>query len=138
MNTMPAGGHAILPGAEAICRGKSGATPTLPETLNRPALADLRVDEKADRQQEEETEGAEDEEDEDGGFPLEGKYESQIECLTCGFKPQPTASTFCTLTLNVPQASSTSLSTCFDGMFKTEYIDDFKCEKCGSCMPYRS
>lgn len=70
-----------------------------------------------------------DEEDEDG-FPLEGRFESQIECLTCGFKPRPTASTFCTLNLNVPQASATTLNTCFDGMFKTEYIDDFKCEKC--------
>lgn len=68
-------------------------------------------------------------EDEEG-FPLEGKFESQIECLTCGFKPKPSNSTFCSLTLNVPQVSSTTLNTCFDGMFKTEYIDDFKCEKC--------
>ncbi|KAK0737723.1 hypothetical protein B0T21DRAFT_287183 [Apiosordaria backusii] len=73
--------------------------------------------------------GEEDEEEE--GFPMEGKSESQIECLTCGFKPRPTATTFCTLTLNVPQVSSaTTLGACFDGMFKTEYIDDFKCEKC--------
>jgi len=63
-------------------------------------------------------------------FPLEGKFESQIECLTCGFKPRPTESTFCTLTLNVPQTSVTTINACFDGMFKTEYIDDFKCEKC--------
>ncbi|KAK0633330.1 hypothetical protein B0T14DRAFT_491518 [Immersiella caudata] len=68
--------------------------------------------------------------EDDEGFPLEGRFESQIECLTCGFKPQPTESTFCTLTLNVPQASSTTLNACFDGMFKTEFIDDFKCEKC--------
>ncbi|KAK4449367.1 hypothetical protein QBC34DRAFT_404729 [Podospora aff. communis PSN243] len=68
--------------------------------------------------------------EEDEGFPLEGRFESQIECLTCGFKPKPTESTFCTLTLNVPQASSTTLNACFDGMFKTEFIDDFKCEKC--------
>ncbi|KAK1757557.1 ubiquitin c-terminal hydrolase [Echria macrotheca] len=68
--------------------------------------------------------------DDDQGFPLEGKFESQIECLTCGFKPRPTESTFCSLTLNVPQTSSTTLGACFDGMFKTEYIDDFKCEKC--------
>jgi ubiquitin carboxyl-terminal hydrolase 16 len=68
--------------------------------------------------------------DDEEGFPLEGKFESQIECLTCGFKPKPSNSTFCTLTLNVPQVSSTTLNTCFDGMFKTEYIDDFKCEKC--------
>lgn len=67
--------------------------------------------------------------DEDG-FPLEGKSESQIECLTCGFKPKPSGSTFCTLTLNVPQVSSTTLNACFDLMFKTEHIDDFKCERC--------
>jgi ubiquitin carboxyl-terminal hydrolase 16 len=67
---------------------------------------------------------------EEEGFPFEGRYESQIECLTCRFKPRPTVSTFCTLTLNVPQVSSTTLNACFDGMFKTEYIEDFKCEKC--------
>lgn len=64
------------------------------------------------------------------GFPLEGGSESQIECLTCGFKPKPSTTTFCSLTLSVPQVSSTSLSSCFDQMFKTEYIEDFKCEKC--------
>ncbi|RYO95743.1 hypothetical protein DL764_007612 [Monosporascus ibericus] len=68
--------------------------------------------------------------DAEEGFPLEGKYESQIECQKCGFKPQPTESTFCTLTLNVPQSSSTTLNTCLDGFFKTEYVDDFKCEMC--------
>ncbi|KAK3899083.1 hypothetical protein C8A05DRAFT_18433 [Staphylotrichum tortipilum] len=71
----------------------------------------------------------EQEKDEEG-FPLEGMFESQIECLTCGFKPRPSRSTFCTLTLNVPQVSSTTLGACFDGLFKTEYIEDFKCEKC--------
>ena len=74
--------------------------------------------------------GAQEEDEEEEGFPMEGEFESQIECLTCGFKPKPTKSTFCTLTLNVPQTSSTTLNACFDGMFKTEYIDDFKCEKC--------
>ncbi|KAF2730816.1 cysteine proteinase [Polyplosphaeria fusca] len=64
------------------------------------------------------------------GFPFEGKIESQIECLTCGFKPKPSASTFVTLTLNVPQMSSTSLNSCFDGMLKIEHIDDFKCDSC--------
>ena len=68
--------------------------------------------------------------EEEKGFPMEGKIESQIECLTCHFKPRPSEQTFCTLTLNVPQASSTSLSECFDMMLKTEYIDEFKCEKC--------
>lgn len=69
-------------------------------------------------------------EPEEESFPLEGGYESQIECLTCGFTPKPNISTFCTLTLNVPELPSTTLSTCFDGIFKTEFIDDFKCEKC--------
>ncbi|PQE17093.1 hypothetical protein CJF30_00003803 [Rutstroemia sp. NJR-2017a BBW] len=64
------------------------------------------------------------------GFPFEGGSESQIECLTCGFKPKATQSTFCSLTLTVPQVASTTLNACFDGMFKTEYIEDFKCEKC--------
>jgi ubiquitin carboxyl-terminal hydrolase 16 len=78
--------------------------------------------------------GVEDAADQSGlgeeGFPLEGKIESQIECLTCGFKPKPAVSTFVSLTLNVPQQSSTSLNACFDGIFKVEHIDDFKCEYC--------
>ncbi|TVY46204.1 Ubiquitin carboxyl-terminal hydrolase [Lachnellula occidentalis] len=68
--------------------------------------------------------------EEEDGFPLEGISSSQIECLTCGFAPKPTASTFCSLTLNVPQLGSTTLNACFDGMFKTEHIEGFKCEKC--------
>jgi ubiquitin carboxyl-terminal hydrolase 16 len=64
------------------------------------------------------------------GFPFEGKIESQIECLTCKFKPKPSVSTFVTLTLNVPQTSSTSLDKCLDGVFTTENIEDFKCEYC--------
>jgi ubiquitin carboxyl-terminal hydrolase 16 len=64
------------------------------------------------------------------GFPLEGKYESHLQCQTCGYTTKPREETFCTLTLAVPQVSSTSLNSCFDGIFKTEYIDDFKCEMC--------
>lgn len=71
-----------------------------------------------------------DSDDDEEGFPFEGKSASQIECLTCGFQPKPSESTFCSLTLSVPQVTSTTLNACFDGMFKTEYIDDFKCEKC--------
>ncbi|OAL49479.1 cysteine proteinase [Pyrenochaeta sp. DS3sAY3a] len=67
---------------------------------------------------------------EEEGFPFEGKIESQIECQTCHFKPKPSVSTFVTLTLNVPQVSSTSLNACFDGMLKVEHIDDFRCEWC--------
>ncbi|CAI6339971.1 unnamed protein product [Periconia digitata] len=64
------------------------------------------------------------------GFPFEGKIESQIECLTCGFKPKPTVSTFVTLTLNVPQTSSVTLNKCLDGIFRIEHIDDFRCDCC--------
>ena len=68
---------------------------------------------------------------EEDGFPLEGMLESQIECQTCNFKPKPSVSTFVTLTLNVPQnTSATSLNSCFDGLLKTEFIDDYKCDKC--------
>jgi ubiquitin carboxyl-terminal hydrolase 16 len=67
---------------------------------------------------------------EEEGFPFEGKMESHIECLHCQFKPKPSESTFVTLTLNVPQKSSTTLNHCFDGMLKVETIDDFKCDRC--------
>ncbi|KAK5990519.1 Ubiquitin carboxyl-terminal hydrolase 16 [Cladobotryum mycophilum] len=69
-------------------------------------------------------------EENEEGFPLEGKYESHIRCQTCGYTTKPREETFCTLTLAVPQVTSTSLNACFDGIFKTEYIDDFKCEMC--------
>lgn len=76
------------------------------------------------------TPGIPDDEDEEG-FPMEGKTESQVECATCGFKPKPLESRFCTLTLSVPtNASSTTLNSCFDGLFKTEYIDDYMCDRC--------
>ena len=67
---------------------------------------------------------------EDDHFPLEGRLESQIECQTCQFKPRASVSTFVTLTLNVPLQNSTTLSNCFDGLLKTEHIDDYKCDKC--------
>ncbi|TRX89326.1 hypothetical protein FHL15_009763 [Xylaria flabelliformis] len=67
---------------------------------------------------------------EEEGFPMEGAYESQIECQVCGFKTKPIHSTFCTLTLSVPQSKSSSLNACLDGFFKTEYVDDYRCERC--------
>ncbi|KAF4124105.1 ubiquitin carboxyl-terminal hydrolase 16 [Geosmithia morbida] len=67
---------------------------------------------------------------EEDAFPMEGKYESQLQCTTCRYLPKPREETFCTLTLAVPQVPSTSLASCFDAVFKTEYIDDFKCDKC--------
>jgi ubiquitin carboxyl-terminal hydrolase 16 len=68
--------------------------------------------------------------EEEDGFPLEGKIESSIECQTCGFVPKPHVSSFVTITLNVPQRSSTTLNQCFDGMLKEEVIEDYKCDKC--------
>ncbi|MCJ1389122.1 hypothetical protein MMC18_001976 [Xylographa bjoerkii] len=68
-------------------------------------------------------------EDEDG-FPLEGRTETQIECQHCHFIPKANPVTFVMLTLPVPQKSSTTLNECFDAHFKTEYIDDYKCDKC--------
>lgn len=71
-----------------------------------------------------------DDEDEEG-FPMEGKTESQVECTSCGFKPKPLETRFCTLTLSVPtNMTSTTLSACFDGLFKTEHIDDYMCDRC--------
>ncbi|ROT36745.1 cysteine proteinase [Sodiomyces alkalinus F11] len=69
-------------------------------------------------------------EEEEEGFPMEGQHESQLRCQSCGYRSKPKTETFVTLTLNVPHVTSTSLSACFDEIFKTEYIDDFKCEKC--------
>ncbi len=66
----------------------------------------------------------------DDGFPFEGNLESQIRCLTCGFKNKPSTSTFVSLTLNVPQKNLTTLDNCFDVLLKTEDIEDFKCDKC--------
>lgn len=68
--------------------------------------------------------------EEEEGFPLEGKIESRIECQTCSFVPKPHVSTFVTITLSVPQRNSTTLNQCFDGMFKEEVIDDYKCDRC--------
>lgn len=63
-------------------------------------------------------------------FPFEGRIESQIQCQHCGFRTKPSATTFVSLTLNVPQKSSTSLDSCFDILLKSEEIDDYKCDKC--------
>ncbi|OXV09311.1 hypothetical protein Egran_02924 [Elaphomyces granulatus] len=64
------------------------------------------------------------------GFPFEGQLESQIECQFCRYQYRPNKTSFVNLTLQVPQESSTTLSSCFDGLLKTEYIDDFRCDNC--------
>ncbi|KAL1853466.1 ubiquitin-specific protease [Paecilomyces lecythidis] len=68
--------------------------------------------------------------DNEYGFPFEGQLESQIECQFCHYQYKPNKTSFVNLTLQVPQASSTTLNACFDGLLKTEYIDDFRCDKC--------
>lgn len=64
------------------------------------------------------------------GFPFEGKLESQIQCMYCGFKTKPSVSTFVSLTLNVPQGNSTTLDRCFDILLKNEEIEDYRCDRC--------
>lgn len=68
--------------------------------------------------------------DTESGFPFEGKLESQIECQFCHYQYTPKETAFVNLTLQVPQKSSTTLNACFDGLLKTEYIEDFKCDRC--------
>ncbi|KAL8724343.1 MAG: hypothetical protein Q9166_008008 [cf. Caloplaca sp. 2 TL-2023] len=64
------------------------------------------------------------------GFPLEGQTEARVECQHCHFIPKPTPTSFVMLNLMVPQKSTTTLNECFDAHFKTEYIDDYKCDRC--------
>ncbi|KAJ5736344.1 Peptidase C19 ubiquitin carboxyl-terminal hydrolase 2 [Penicillium malachiteum] len=68
--------------------------------------------------------------DNESGFPFEGKLESQIECQFCHYQYKPNQTAFVNLTLQVPQKSSTTLNSCFDGLLKTEYIEDFRCDRC--------
>ncbi|KAL9101359.1 MAG: hypothetical protein Q9163_003382 [Psora crenata] len=78
------------------------------------------------------TDIAEDQEsmEEEDGFPLEGQTEARTECQYCHFTPKAKPTTFVMLNLMVPQKPSSSLNDCFDAHFKTEYIDDYKCDKC--------
>lgn len=64
------------------------------------------------------------------GFPLQGQTEARVECQHCHFVPKPTATSFVMLNLMVPQKGATTLNECFDAHFKTEYIEDYKCDKC--------
>ena len=68
-------------------------------------------------------------EDEQFGFPFEGRLESIVECSHCHFKPRPHSSSFVTLTLHLPQSNST-LNGCFDGMLKVEQIEGYTCDRC--------
>ena len=68
--------------------------------------------------------------EEEDGFPLEGQTEARTECQYCHFVPKASPTSFVMLNLMVPQKSSTTLNECFDAHFKTEFIDDYKCDKC--------
>ena len=68
--------------------------------------------------------------EEEDGFPLEGRTEARTECQYCHFVPKPSPTSFVMLNLTVPQKSSTTLNECFDAHFKKEYIDDYICDKC--------
>ena len=68
--------------------------------------------------------------EEEDGFPLEGQTEARTECQYCHFMPKTSPTSFVMLNLIVPQKSSTTLNECFDAHFKTEYIDDYVCDKC--------
>lgn len=94
------------------------------ETTATPVAAPDGLDQNAVGNVEEIEQAAE------NGFPFEGELESQVECMTCHFKPKPSRSSFVTLTLHVPHQSATTLSTCFDGMLKVEKIDDYRCDRC--------
>ncbi|KAI4214331.1 MAG: hypothetical protein LQ351_003084 [Letrouitia transgressa] len=67
---------------------------------------------------------------EEDGFPLEGRTEARVECQHCHFMPKANSTSFVMLNLMVPQKGSTTLNECFDAHFKTEFIDDYKCDKC--------
>lgn len=69
-------------------------------------------------------------EEQEDGFPLEGQLEAKTECQYCKFIPKVKPTSFVMLTLTVPQKSSSTLNECFDAQFKTEFIDDYKCDKC--------
>lgn len=68
--------------------------------------------------------------EEEEGFPLEGRMEARVECQHCHFVPKANPTTFVMLNLTVPQKTSASLNDCFDAHFKTEFIDDYRCDKC--------
>ncbi|KAL8679474.1 MAG: hypothetical protein Q9186_004250 [Xanthomendoza sp. 1 TL-2023] len=64
------------------------------------------------------------------GFPLQGQTEARVECQHCHFIPKPVPTSFVMLNLMVPQKTTTTLNECFDAHFKTEYIEDYKCDRC--------
>lgn len=102
------------------------------QLLSREQTVDSSADTAGIARESKNTDDEEDGEDESETytFPFEGKIESQIECSHCQFKPKAAESSFVTMTLNVPNHTSTTLNACFDGMLKVEHIDDYRCDRC--------
>ncbi|KAM0721227.1 hypothetical protein Q7P37_003515 [Cladosporium fusiforme] len=138
--------HLSLDKSEETIKPKASASEITTSTDAKQAAEQLLGPEKGSDQvdspvepsvaKDEQTGDEDDEEDDDDEseaytFPFEGKMESQVECSHCHFKPKPAASSFVTMTLNVPSnTSSTTLNACFDGMLKVEHIDDYRCDRC--------
>ncbi|KAF3917747.1 hypothetical protein ABW20_dc0101691 [Dactylellina cionopaga] len=107
----------------------------MPKPKPKYIALDTKIEElKFESEKESEAEDGEKKEEEhkipEFGMPMEGKLESGIQCLVCGFEPKPSASTFVVMTLNVPQKSYATLDDCFNEHLSTEFIDDFQCAKC--------
>lgn len=114
-----------VPAAPEISQGPEDDTPA-----KSPSEIEVRIDDGSERGLPAIIDTKLNEIDNEYGFPFEGKLESQIECQSCHYKYKPNQTSFVNLTLQVPQKSSTTLSACFDGLLKTEYIDDFRCDRC--------
>lgn len=120
---MDEGSVVIVPPVVSINTPDNGAAEYLEESSSNTKSPATIVKAREDAEEEQL-------DDQEEGFPFEGKLVSQIECQSCHFKTKPNSTTFVTLTLHVPQQNSTTLSSCFDTLLKTEYIEDFKCDRC--------
>ena len=108
-----------------------GTQDELPSRHDTPGLEILNgIAEGVDVDQPNTTEQEVQSNDEEYGFPLEGRTEAEIECQHCHFKPKPNITDFVMLNLMVPHTSSTTLNNCFDAHFKVEFIDDYTCDQC--------
>lgn len=110
-----------------VASAGSGAVGAVPES---PAEVEVRIDDGSAKGLPAIIDTKLKEIDDESGFPFEGKLESQIVCQFCHYQYKPNQTSFVNLTLQVPQKSSTTLNSCFDGLLKTEYIEDFRCDRC--------
>ena len=112
-------------------KGLNGSSSANEGSKEGDQLRHSKIEEEPEAAQSTGEAGTEDpQQEEEDGFPLEGQMEAKTECQFCKFIPKVKPSSFVMLTLSVPQQSSSTLNECFDAQFKTEYIDDYKCDKC--------